>query len=82
MAKNLAEVRAFLARFAVLPIGGAESEQYGLLRSDLAKRGLPIGPNDLWIAAVALANGLTLVTHNTAEFSRVAGLTLEDWQVP
>ena len=39
------------------------------------------GPNDLLIAAISLASKLTLVTHNTAEFSRVIGLTLEDWQV-
>ena len=39
--------------------------------------GTPIGPNDLMIAAIALANGLTLVTHNTSEFSRVPGLALE-----
>jgi tRNA(fMet)-specific endonuclease VapC len=42
----------------------------------------PIGPNDLMIAAIVLANGLILVTHNTREFSRVSGLALEDWQVP
>jgi tRNA(fMet)-specific endonuclease VapC len=38
--------------------------------------------NDMLIAAIALANGCTLVTHNTAEFSRVPGLVIEDWQVP
>ena len=41
-----------------------------------------IGSNDLLIAAIAVANGCTLVTHNTAEFNRVHGLTLEDRQVP
>ena len=45
-------------------------------------RGLLIGGNDLLIAAIALAKGCTLVTHNTAEFSRVAVLVIEDWQVP
>ena len=40
------------------------------------------GPNDLMIAAIALAHGLTLVTHNVAEFRRVPGLTVEDWQGP
>ena len=39
-------------------------------------------PNDLLIAAIALANHLVLVTHNTREFRRVVGLTLEDWQTP
>ncbi len=46
----------------------------------LADLGTPIGPNDLLIAAITVANGLTLVTHNTKEFSRVPGLMLEDWQ--
>jgi tRNA(fMet)-specific endonuclease VapC len=40
----------------------------------------PIGPNDLLIAAIALANGLIVVTHNTSEFSRVPGLSIEDWE--
>src|ERR1017187_857110 len=46
----------------------------------LTAQGTPIGPNDLMIASIARAHGLTLVTHNTREFSRVPGLKLEDWQ--
>jgi predicted nucleic acid-binding protein len=42
--------------------------------------GRPIGPNDLLIAAIACANTLTLVTHNTREFSRVPALQLDDWE--
>jgi tRNA(fMet)-specific endonuclease VapC len=44
--------------------------------------GNTIGPNDTLIAAIALVHNLTLVTHNTAEFIRVPGLSLEDWQIP
>ena len=46
----------------------------------LTATGQLIGPNDMLIAAIALANGATLVSHNTSEFSRVPGLVLEDWQ--
>jgi len=52
----------------------------GTIRSQLAVIGTPIGPYDLQIAAIALANDLTLVTHNTAEFGRVAGLKIQDWE--
>ncbi len=45
----------------------------------LNAKGTPIGANDLMIASIAVANGLTLVTNNTSEFSRVPGLKLEDW---
>ena len=41
---------------------------------------MSIGANDLIIAATAVASGLTLVTHNTREFGRVAGLQVEDWE--
>jgi tRNA(fMet)-specific endonuclease VapC len=44
--------------------------------------GAAIGPYDLQIAAIALAHGCTVVTHNTSEFSRIPGLTLEDWESP
>jgi tRNA(fMet)-specific endonuclease VapC len=42
-------------------------------------RGTPIGANDLWIAAHALALDATLVSHNVREFARIDGLRLEDW---
>ncbi len=46
----------------------------------LANAGTPIGPNDLMIASIALANEATLVTHNVREFSRVTGLLIDDWE--
>jgi predicted nucleic acid-binding protein len=49
---------------------------------NLEAAGTPIGPYDLQIAAIALTHVLILVTNNTREFSRVAGLTLEDWTIP
>ncbi len=52
----------------------------GQIRSKSQKMGTPIGSYDLQIAAIALANNLILVTHNTREFERVEGLKLEDWQ--
>jgi tRNA(fMet)-specific endonuclease VapC len=52
------------------------------LRSALAEQGKPIGPYDLLIAATALEHDATLVTHNTREFERVAGLRVEDWLEP
>jgi tRNA(fMet)-specific endonuclease VapC len=55
------------------------AENYGRIRADLERRGTPIGANDLWIAAHALALDATLVTANTVEFSRVDGLRVENW---
>jgi tRNA(fMet)-specific endonuclease VapC len=81
VAKNWAQVQTFVAGFRSLPFEDRAAEVYARVRADLAAKGTPIGPNDLLIAAIALAHGLTLVTHNTVEFSRVVGLPLEDWQV-
>ncbi len=72
----------FLAQFISLPFYDLAAEMYGRIRADLAAKGTPIGPNDLMIAAIALVNSCTVVTHNTREFSRVVGLRLEDWHVP
>nr|HMN28999.1 VapC toxin family PIN domain ribonuclease [Caldilineaceae bacterium] len=52
----------------------------GSLRAELARQGAPIGPYDLQIAAIALANDCTLVTHNLREFGRLPNLLLEDWE--
>lgn len=80
--RNTATAEAFAARFQSLSFDGNAAQVYADVRADLDAKGTPIGPNDLLIAAIALANQLTLVTHNTAEFSRVSGLALEDWQGP
>ena len=57
-----------------------ESTKSGTRCRDLPARHELIGPNDLMIASIARAHGLTMVTHNTNEFSRVPGLKLDDWQ--
>ncbi len=78
--KNLALLVIFLPRFVSLPFDDRAADVFGRLRADLARKGVMIGPYDLQIASIALVHGLTLVTHNTREFSHVAGLTLDDWQ--
>lgn len=79
--RTLARQIAFLARFVSLPFDDAAATVYGSTRAALEKAGTPIGPNDLLIAAIALTHQLTLVTHNTREFARIAGLALEDWEL-
>ena len=79
--KNLALLRLFFEQFVSLPFDDRAAEIYGLVRIQLAAAGKLIGPNDLLIAAIAIANDVTLVTHNTREFSRVEGLHIEDWEV-
>ena len=61
----------FLLDFDLIDYGTGVAIFYGDLRADLEKRGKPIGPMDMMIAAHALSLGATLVTHNTKEFSRV-----------
>jgi tRNA(fMet)-specific endonuclease VapC len=78
-ADNLRLLAILFQQFRSLPFDDAAAEAYGRIRADLAAQGTPIGPNDLMTAATALANHLILVTHNTREFARVAGLVLEDW---
>jgi tRNA(fMet)-specific endonuclease VapC len=63
----------------VLALSRAAANVYADLRAELARAGTPIGPNDLWIAAHALAEDLVLVTNNTREFSRVPDLRIENW---
>jgi tRNA(fMet)-specific endonuclease VapC len=70
----------FLAHFPSLAFDDRAAETYAAIRSDLKRRGLVIGPNDWLISAICLANDVTLVTHNVAEFGRVPSLKYEDWE--
>lgn len=64
VAKNLTQVRTLVAGFRSFDFDAPAAEEYAKVRADLAAKGTPIGPNDLLIAAIALANGLTLVTQH------------------
>ncbi|CAD5920474.1 tRNA(fMet)-specific endonuclease VapC [Planktothrix tepida] len=79
--RNFALQQAFLEQFVSLPFDDLVATSFGVIRSQLEIKGTPIGAYDLQIAAIALANNLTLVTHNTQEFRRVEGLQVEDWEV-
>ena len=63
----------------VLPFDREAAEEYGQLRAYLEARGTPIGEADTQIAAIAMANDLTVVTGNVRHFERVPGLTVENW---
>lgn len=78
---NLAKQMKFLNQFQSLPFDDQAALRFGGVRAELAGQGKIIGPYDLQIAAIALANDLILVTHNTKEFSRVSRLKTEDWEI-
>jgi tRNA(fMet)-specific endonuclease VapC len=81
-AENLRLLERFFTPFDSLPFDDRCAAAYGRIRSDLERAGLSIGPNDLLIAAIAVAHELTLVTANTREFERVIGLAVENWELP
>ena len=72
-------IDAFLATVRVLQLPADIATVYGRLRWALERSGRPIGPLDTIIAAHSIALGAVLVTNNTREFGRVAGLRCEDW---
>ncbi|MGA9090923.1 MAG: type II toxin-antitoxin system VapC family toxin [Bradyrhizobium sp.] len=74
-----AQLEAVLGALEVIALEPPADAMYGLIRADLARSGQPIGGNDLLIAAHALALGLTVVTDNEREFSRVEDLRVENW---
>ena len=77
--RNRQALEMFLAPLSILPFDAAAVWIYGDLRDDLERRGTPIGSLDTMIAAHALSLQVLLVTNNTREFSRVAGLQLDNW---
>lgn len=75
----LVNVKRLAERLPVMAMTPEVGEVYGEIRSQLEVKGTPIGGNDLWIAAHTVAEGLTLVTNNTREFSRIGALSIENW---
>lgn len=71
----------FLQTMQTVPFDEAAALVYGDVRARLEKAGTPIGLHDVQIAAIALANNLILVTHNTGEFNRIPTLRFEDWEI-
>lgn len=78
IAQNVARVEAL--QFQIVDFDREDARQAGEIRAKLAAAGTPLGPYDVLIAGQALARTLTLITHNTREFQRVAGLLVEDWE--
>ena len=74
------QLEAVLSAIEALPLAEPAQRHYGIIRNALERVGRPVGHNDLWIAAHAIALGATLVTNNLGEFGRVAGLGIEDWR--
>ncbi|MFA6010320.1 MAG: type II toxin-antitoxin system VapC family toxin [Desulfobacteraceae bacterium] len=77
--KVLALLDEFSTFVPVLPMPEHTGKTYGVIRAYLESKGIPIGNNDLWIAAHAKAENLTLVTNNEREFKRIPGLKVQNW---
>ena len=77
--KNRSALMQFLIALEIVEFDQAAATLYGSIRSDLESRGLVIGAMDMLIAAHALSLGVTLVSNNVREFSRIANLSLENW---
>jgi tRNA(fMet)-specific endonuclease VapC len=77
--QNLQAVEQFAARLDVLPFCSEAAAHYGQLRAALRRAGQPVGLHDMLIGAHARSAGLTLVTNNLREFTRIPGLLVENW---
>ena len=77
--KTRQKLAIFLSPFVILPFDADDAVEAGRIRGELKRKGTPVGPYDVQIAGQGLAKNLTIITHNTDEFTRVPGLRVEDW---
>jgi tRNA(fMet)-specific endonuclease VapC len=77
--KRKTQLQELTSLVSIIPFGQSEAKSAAGIRIKLEKQGVQIGAYDILIAASALANKSTLVTHNKREFERVEGLKIEDW---
>lgn len=79
--KTIKTLNGFFAQFNSYPFDDQAAEIYSQIRSELEKKGQIIGPNDLIIASIAIANQCILITHNCREFDRIKNLNMIDWAI-
>lgn len=77
--RNRLALTILLSNIEILDFDMKAAEEYGRIRADLEKKGMPIGPLDMMIAGHAKSLGYTVVTNNVGEFKRVEGLQYENW---
>ena len=77
--KEQQAVLDFVSPFKIIDFKPNDAENFGLIRAYLEKKGTPIGPYDMEIAAQAMTNNLIVVTNNVGEFERVPWIKVEDW---
>ena len=77
--RNLSALENFIAPLTVVDFSLEAAKKAAQIRDTLQKKGTPIGPYDIQIAAIALSLNMVLLTNNTREFERVKGLKLENW---
>ena len=77
--KNQTALDEFVLPLEIATLNVEAARVYGRVRANLERKGTPIGSLDTMIGAHALSLGVTLVTNNTREFSRIKGLTVVDW---
>ena len=77
--QNRRSLLDFVGSIEIYELSNETTAIYGRIRANLRRQGFSIGPNDLWIAAHAIAVDLPLITHNTVEFERIPELKLDNW---
>jgi tRNA(fMet)-specific endonuclease VapC len=77
--QNRVALSQFLIPLEIVPFDERATQAYGQIRSELEMKGIVIGSMDMLIASQAIALGLTLVTNNVKELSRIPGLICENW---
>lgn len=79
--RSLQRLAVARAKMRVWPFGEPAAAEYGRLFADLRRRGRPMQQVDVMIAAIARVLGNCTVVTMDSDFSRVPGLTVEDWSV-
>lgn len=73
------KIHQIISILGMYAFDGAAAEEYAVIRAQLEREGRVISERDTRIASIAMANRLTVVTHNVQEFCRVDRLNFEDW---